>query len=197
MPHTFKEIFGEGIGYAVKDESIDSSFVSSCDLDLQNRTLFLKLESNNYISEEIIFAVKQRIVKDLKNVHLAVSHTTRPIRPKEVEGVDYHFIDNNEFREMKENYCFIETRSYNTKIVENGETKDAVWNYGYAREEFENYEYCIAIVDVTGYEELKEYFKPKGVIVTPIYVKVDEDVLKKRIEKRGDLLVELDRKSVV
>lgn len=138
--------------------------------------------------------IAQRIVKDLKNVHLAVSHTTRPIRPKEVEGVDYHFIDNNEFREMKENYCFIETRSYNTKIVEDGETKDAVWNYGYAREEFENYEYCIAIVDVTGYEELKEYFKPKGVIVTPIYVKVDEDVLKKRIEKRGDLLAEFERR---
>ncbi len=65
MPHTFKEIFGEGISYAVKDGLIDSAFVSSCDLDLPNRSLSLKLESNNYISEETIFAVKQRIIKDL------------------------------------------------------------------------------------------------------------------------------------
>ena len=78
MPHTFKEIFGEGIGYAVKDESIDSSFVSSCDLDLQNRTLFLKLESNNYISEEIIFAVKQRIVKDLSLSKLTLDISFSP-----------------------------------------------------------------------------------------------------------------------
>ena len=138
--------------------------------------------------------IAQIITREKDDIHLAVSHTTRPIRPKEVEGVDYHFINDKEFIKMKEENYFIETRSYNTKVEENGKTKDATWNYGYSREEFENYKYCIAIVDVGGYEEFKEYFEPKGIEVIPIYVKVKEEILRERIMKRGDLLAEFERR---
>ncbi len=65
MPHTFKEIFGEGIGYTVDDDSIDSAFVNCCDLDVKNRTLSISLQSNNYISEETLYTVKKAITKGL------------------------------------------------------------------------------------------------------------------------------------
>ena len=66
MQHTFKDVFGEGIGYAIKDASIDSAFVLSCDLDINRRMLAIKLHSNTYISEETVFALKQE--KMLKKV---------------------------------------------------------------------------------------------------------------------------------
>ena len=65
MQHTFKDVFGEGIGYAIKDASIDSAFVLSCDLDINRRMLAIKLHSNTYISEETVFALKQEIIKSL------------------------------------------------------------------------------------------------------------------------------------
>ena len=65
MQHTFKDVFGEGIGYAIKDASIDSAFVLSCDLDINRRMLAIKLHSNPYISEETVFALKQEIIKSL------------------------------------------------------------------------------------------------------------------------------------
>ncbi|MBO5852721.1 MAG: PolC-type DNA polymerase III [Clostridia bacterium] len=66
MPHIFEEIFGKEIGKTVKDASIDSAFVSCCDLDVNRRFLSLKLHSNSYISEETLFAVKRTIIKNLK-----------------------------------------------------------------------------------------------------------------------------------
>ena len=78
MQHTFKEIFGEGIGYAIKDVSVDSAFVLSCDLDINRRTLSVKLHSNNYILEETVFALKQEITKALSLNHLDLEISFSP-----------------------------------------------------------------------------------------------------------------------
>ncbi|MBQ5911204.1 MAG: PolC-type DNA polymerase III [Clostridia bacterium] len=77
MQHTFKEIFGEGIGFAIKDTSLDSAFVTCCDLDVNSRSLNIKLHSNSFISEAVIFAAKQRIIKDLSlnSLELEISFT--------------------------------------------------------------------------------------------------------------------------
>lgn len=39
---------------------------------------------------------------------VSVSYTTRPIRPGEVDGRDYHFVDLDRFREMVDNNEFLE-----------------------------------------------------------------------------------------
>ncbi len=39
---------------------------------------------------------------------MSVSATTRPIRPGEVDGVDYHFVDLEKFRDMVANHEFLE-----------------------------------------------------------------------------------------
>jgi guanylate kinase len=41
-------------------------------------------------------------------LEMSVSYTTRPMRPGEVDGVDYHFVDLEKFREMVSNHEFLE-----------------------------------------------------------------------------------------
>ncbi len=41
-------------------------------------------------------------------LEMSVSYTTRPMRPGEQDGVDYHFVDLERFREMVANHEFLE-----------------------------------------------------------------------------------------
>ena len=43
-----------------------------------------------------------------ENVRLSVSHTTRPPRPGEKDGVHYHFVDEDEFEALAEDGAFLE-----------------------------------------------------------------------------------------
>ena len=51
--------------------------------------------------------VHDLITKDPK-VHLSISYTTREGRPGEQNGVDYHFISQEDFEERKKNHEFLE-----------------------------------------------------------------------------------------
>ena len=57
-------------------------------------------------------AGKTSLVKALtertERIGVSVSHTTRPMRPGEADGVNYHFIDNPQFEAMIEAEAFIE-----------------------------------------------------------------------------------------
>ncbi len=48
------------------------------------------------------------LVKDRDDLLVSVSHTTRPIRPGEVDGVNYHFVDEQAFLAMLERTEFLE-----------------------------------------------------------------------------------------
>ncbi len=45
------------------------------------------------------------------SLHLSISHTTRPRRPKETAGVNYHFIDKTAFESMIDADAFLEHAS--------------------------------------------------------------------------------------
>ncbi len=55
---------------------------------------------------------KTSLVKDLlssvDNLKVSVSHTTRPKRPKEQDGVNYHFVSVDDFSTMMEQGLFLE-----------------------------------------------------------------------------------------
>ncbi len=51
----------------------------------------------------------QKVVAALDDVAVSVSHTTRARRAGEVEGVDYHFVDEAGFVAMQENGDFLES----------------------------------------------------------------------------------------
>jgi guanylate kinase len=44
--------------------------------------------------------------------HFSISHTTRPVRPAETDGVDYHFVDDEAFEEMVQRGEFLEWAEY-------------------------------------------------------------------------------------
>ncbi len=121
-----------------------------------------------------------------------VSHTTRPMRKNEKEGREYYFIDNREFFRMKEYNGFVETRTYHTKVEKNGEIIDDTWYYGLAASEVESCEYGLFIVDADGFNEIKARYGKH--IVIPIYISVNEEKLRERAIKRGDLKEEFERR---
>ena len=50
----------------------------------------------------------KKLVHELADIDVSVSHTTRDMRPSEVEGVDYFFIDEPAFQKMIDEHAFIE-----------------------------------------------------------------------------------------
>ena len=50
----------------------------------------------------------EALMKKTKNLCVSVSHTTRPPRPDEVNGINYYFISINEFEGMVKNNAFVE-----------------------------------------------------------------------------------------
>ena len=49
-----------------------------------------------------------RLLSDVPKLACSVSHTTRPLRPKDTNGKDYHFVDRVEFEAMIDGGDFIE-----------------------------------------------------------------------------------------
>jgi guanylate kinase len=52
--------------------------------------------------------IARKLLKADDYLEMSVSYTTRPMRPGEVDGVDYHFVDLEKFREMVANNEFLE-----------------------------------------------------------------------------------------
>ncbi len=48
------------------------------------------------------------LLKKIPYIKLSVSYTTRPMRPGETDGVDYHFIEKEAFQKMIQNREFLE-----------------------------------------------------------------------------------------
>lgn len=65
--------------------------------------------------------VYKKLKEQYKEFRLIVPYTTRPIREGEKDGVEYYFVDPEQFRAMKEDGKVIESRSYNTKC--------GIWTY--------------------------------------------------------------------
>lgn len=48
------------------------------------------------------------LINSSLNVCVSISHTTRAMRPGEVDGINYHFVDHAEFERMLANNAFLE-----------------------------------------------------------------------------------------
>lgn len=114
---------------------------------------------------------KQLILEGMKSV---VSYTTRPPREGEVDGVTYHYINNEEFLEKKETGFFAESTSYN---VASGET----WYYGSAVEDLTDDK--VVILNPEGLKEIK---KIKELNPKVFYILADEETIWNRLRLRGD-----------
>lgn len=98
-----------------------------------------------------------------------VGYTTRPMREGEVEGVEYHFIDEAALARLDAEGRIIELRAYNTVY--------GVWKYmtvddgQIALEGDDNY---LLIGTLESYEKVRNYFGRDKLI--PLYINVDDGV---------------------
>ncbi len=58
----------------------------------------------------------RRILEQDPLLRLSVSHTTRPRRDGEQDGVHYHFVSTRRFRELNDEGAFLEHASYNNNL---------------------------------------------------------------------------------
>ena len=127
--------------------------------------------------------IARRVAKELK-IPLVISYTSRPIRPGEAQGVDYHYVNNKHFDDNSND--FIEMREY--KVYDG-----SVWKYGYKKSSFndKNKDYLV-VIETEGYKTFKDYFgKDK---IKPILINSQIGDLYLRLQKRGDNPKEIERR---
>lgn len=111
-----------------------------------------------------------------------VSSTTRPMREKEVEGIDYYFLKRDEFENGIINGDFLEFRAYDT--INNG--KPDKWYYGTNINAFKDKSKTyVLVLDLEGLNSLKKHFENNiNVNVKAFYIYTPEDIRKERAKSR-------------
>ena len=110
--------------------------------------------------------VYKQLKEQYKEFRLIVPYTTRPIREGEKDGVEYYFVDPEQFRAMKEDGKVIESRSYNTKC--------GIWTYFTADDgqiDLSAADYLL-IGTLVSYQALREYFGEEAIV--PVYLEVED-----------------------
>ena len=110
--------------------------------------------------------VYKKLKEQYKEFRLIVPYTTRPIREGEKDGVEYYFVDPEQFRAMKEDGKVIESRSYNTKC--------GIWTYFTADDgqiDLSAADYLL-IGTLASYQALREYFGEEAIV--PVYLEVED-----------------------
>jgi len=123
-------------------------------------------------------------------LHRVVTCTTRPRRPGEVDGEDYHFLSAEDFEQKIRNNAFLEfTRVYGTHLY--GTRVDSVLPF------LEKWHLFLTI-DVQGTRsvfESQERFPALAGRCVSIFLKPDGlETLKRRLEKRKDPVDEIARR---
>lgn len=123
--------------------------------------------------KDSVFKELKRRLPDMKEI---VLYTTRPIRKNEVDGVEYHFVDDEFLDTLLEKKQVIELRTYNTQY--------GVWKYfmadtGQINLKHSNY---LAIGTLDSYAAIRNHFG-EGHIV-PLYIEVEDGLrLSRAIER--------------
>lgn len=118
-----------------------------------------------------------RMVEDTElGLQTVVTYTTRPMRVGETDGMEYHFVTDEQALQMKAENKIVEMREYNTVY--------GVWRYFTAddgqiqlsqieptTEEKRRY---IVIGTLEAYEEFCKYYGKEHIL--PIYIEVDDGI---------------------
>lgn len=110
--------------------------------------------------------VYKKLKEQYKEFRLIVPYTTRPIREGEKDGVEYYFVSEDRFCEMKESKKVIEARAYNTKC--------GIWTYFTADDgqiDLNASDYLL-IGTLVSYRALRKYFGESYIV--PIYLEVED-----------------------
>lgn len=109
-------------------------------------------------------------------LNTVVPYTTRPMRAGEEEGREYHFISEEQMRDMEASGKVIESRCYQTVY--------GPWYYLTADDgQIDlNHGSSILIVTLEAYARLREYFGAEAVV--PLYIEVEDGLRLSRAVER-------------
>ena len=127
--------------------------------------------------------IKKEIIKRMKNVISLPSFTSREPREGEEEGIQYHFITKEQFKEKIKNEEFYEYDLHHENYY--GTSKKLM------NEKIDSGKIIVKDIDVNGTENLIKKLGNDTKLVT-IFLKVDKEELKNRLINRGDNLSEAD-----
>ncbi|OON86458.1 guanylate kinase [Oribacterium sp. C9] len=124
---------------------------------------------------------KDTIYKKLKELkpewREITPYTTRPIREGETEGVEYHFVSNEQMDQFKRDGKIIEERIYQTVY--------GPWRYGTVDDGqiqlSDNSDYLMIGV-LESYINTRDYVGEEN--ITPIYIEVPDDIRLERAKRR-------------
>ena len=112
------------------------------------------------------------------NLKEVVLYTTRPMRKKETDGVEYHFVTEDKLKELRSDGKVIEERCFNTIAgpwyyftVNDGKMDLTTGDY-------------ICINTLAGFNQIKKYLGNDK--VKPVYIEVSDIELIKRAVKREE-----------
>lgn len=119
--------------------------------------------------------IARKLLAGETELGMSVSYTTRPIRPGEVDGVDYHFVDVERFREMVANHEFLEwAHVFGHRY---GTPKSQVWHVlGQGRD-------ILFDIDWQGAQQLHQL--AGGDIVRIFILPPSMEILRERLERRA------------
>ena len=117
----------------------------------------------------------KKIQQKFQNFKISVSHTTRKARPNEVDGIDYFFVEKDEFQKKIKNKDFYEY----AKIFNNyyGTSKESVNSI------LKNNNSILFDIDWQGNKQLSDYKELK--LIKIFLVPPNKDELKKRLIQRN------------
>ena len=127
--------------------------------------------------------IKKEIIKRMKNVISLPSFTSREPREGEEEGIQYHFITKEHFKEKIKNEEFYEYDLHHENYY--GTSKKLM------NEKIDSGKIIVKDIEVNGTENLIKKLGNDTKLVT-IFLKVDKEELKNRLINRGDNLSEAD-----
>lgn len=127
--------------------------------------------------------IKQELIKRMENVISLPSFTSREPRPGEKEGVQYHFITKEEFKEKIKNEEFYEYDLHHENYY--GTSKKLM------NEKIKSGKIIVKDIEVNGTENLLKILGNDTRIVT-IFLKVGKEELKRRLIERGDNIQDIE-----
>jgi guanylate kinase len=124
--------------------------------------------------------IAEALIQRFDSLAYSISHTSRPLRGAEQDGVDYHFVNRNTFKEMIEKNAFLEWAQVHGHLY--GTSLEAVKRQMSAGSDI------LMDVDVQGGRNVKKRF-PDAVLI--FLLPPSLKILEKRLRDRGtdDLVV--------
>lgn len=113
--------------------------------------------------KDTLFKLLKEAIPQLKSVTM---YTTRPIREKEQDGVEYYFVSEERHRELEAAGRIIECRTYQTVA--------GPWNYFTVDDgqiDLQRYSYLM-VGTLVSFEKTREYYGKQALY--PLYIELDD-----------------------